>query len=350
VSQVDRASLVAVKLAALVRDRWGAVDGEPGPFPGGATSRAGATGWVLLEQRVERRLGGALAWARHHEVADLHLLVDQPGPAAAVLARRTAQFAAPPRVWRVDGRSLVEADPAPPPTPVVPPPTAELLGAMLADAGLEVVVERGELVGEVLGLEVARVRPADAASGSGDPDGSGHPGDHGADVHLEVGVGRFDRAAFAMMHPELGDAAALDVAVAVVRRYRRPGAPHHQLNQLVPERWLRAELVADPGIVGAATLSPVESAVPRRDLTERVPATAVGTDGDGGRLVVTCSVGVDLDVVPTGADDRLAHAPGARLVVAVPPRDAVPITTALAGALAEPATVVAVTGGWGDER
>jgi hypothetical protein len=338
VTQVERSSLVAAKLAALVRGGWNGADSEPGPFPGGATRRTGTTGWVLLEQRAERRLGGALAWARQHEVTDLHVLVDQPGPAAAILARRAAQFAAPPRVWRVEGRAVVEADPAPPLIPTVPPPTAELLGAMLADAGLEVVVERGELVGEVLGLEVARVRPAG--------DGSA------VDVHLEVGVGRFDRAAFAMMHPELGDAAALDTAVAVVRRYRRPGAPRHQLNQLVPERWLRAELVADPGIVGAAALSPVESAVGRRDLTERVPATAVGTDGDGRPLVVTCSVGVDLDLVPTAADDRLTHAPGARLVLAVPPRDAVPVTEALAAALAEPATVapVAVAGGWGGER
>ncbi len=338
-TQIDRATLVAVKLRALVRDHWAATEGEPGPFPGGATLRMGATGWVLIEQRAERRLGGALAWARQHAVADLHLLVDQPAPAAAVVARRAAQFTTPPHVWQVEDRSLVAVDPAPPPTPSVPPPTAELLGAMLADAGLEVVVEGGELVGEVLGLEVARVRPADDTGG-----------DHGADVHLEVGVGRFDREAFAMMHPELGDAAALDVVVAVVRGHRRPGAPHHQLNQLVPERWLRAEVVADPATVGAATLRPVESAVPRRDLTERVPATAVGTDGDGRPIVVTCSVGVDLDLVPTAADDRLAHAPGARLVLAVPPRDAVPVTEALAGALAEPATVMTVDGGWGGER
>lgn len=336
-SQVDRASLAAVKLAALVRDHWDEVAGEPGSFPGGATLCAGTTGWVLVEQRAERRLGGALAWARQHGVTDLHLLVDQPGPAAAILARRAAQFAVPPGVWRVQGRSLSEADPAPPPTPAVPPPTAELLGAMLADAGLEVVVEGGELLGEALGLEVARVRPVD------------DDGDE-AEVHLEIGVGRFDRAAFAMMHPELGDAAALDTAIAVVRRYRRPGAPRHQLNQLVPERWLRAELIADPSIVGAASLAPVESAVGRRDLTERVPASAVGLDGDGRPLIVTCSVGVDLDLVPTAADDRLAHASGARLVLAVPPRDAVPVTQALAGALAEPATVVAVAGGWGGER
>ena len=41
------------------------------------------------------------------------------------------------------------------------------------------------------------------------------------------------------------------------------------------------------------------------------------------------------------ADDRLAHAPGARLVLAMPARAVLPVTEALAAALLEPAEIVA---------
>ena len=49
------------------------------------------------------------------------------------------------------------------PLPVIdaPHPAAELEGAVLAAAGLEVVVEQGQVIGELLGLEVARVNVDD---------------------------------------------------------------------------------------------------------------------------------------------------------------------------------------------
>jgi hypothetical protein len=63
-------------------------------------------------------------------------------------------------------------------------------------------------------------------------------------------------------------------------------------------------------------------------------------------VVAVCSVGVDLDLVPTGADVRLAHAPDARLALVVPARDAVAVTRGLAAALSHPAEVVPVDGDW----
>ena len=72
------------------------------------------------------------------------------------------------------------------------------------------------------------------------------------------------------------------------------------------------------------------------------PAAATGVAADGSPLVVVCSVGVDLDLVPAAADARLVDGRAARLVLAVPPRDRHPVTEALAGALAQPADVVAV--------
>ena len=41
-------ALLAAKLAALVRDRWSVEGDAAGPFPGGATLRAGDVGWVLV--------------------------------------------------------------------------------------------------------------------------------------------------------------------------------------------------------------------------------------------------------------------------------------------------------------
>jgi hypothetical protein len=70
---------------------------------------------------------------------------------------------------------------------------------------------------------------------------------------------------------------------------------------------------------------------------------AAGRGADGTALVVVCSTGVDLDLVPFAADAR--HALGfdaARLLLAVPARDAVSATRALAARLVLPAEVVAL--------
>jgi hypothetical protein len=325
----QRAALHGAKLGALVREGWDGAAGRTGTFPDGATLAAGGRGWILVGPDGARRLGAALAWARQHRVDELHLLADDPD-VAGVLARRAGWFARPPEVWVVDGRSVRPAGATAVPARMIPPPSAELFRPVLTDAGLEVVVEQGALLAEVLGLEVARIVPS---------------GDEG-DARLEVGVGRFDREAFAMINADLRDTEALAKAAGVVRSVRHPTAPRHQLNQLVPERWLRAEHVADPTPLGLTALEPVEPALPRPNLKDRWHASAVGRDADGRPVVVTFSSGVDLDLVPSAADDRATHAPGARLVLAVPPRDAHPVTEALAAGLAQPAEVVPVEGGW----
>ncbi len=323
-------ALQAAKLAALVRQHPGAgAPGEPSSFPGGAALVAGGVAWVSVGEEAEavRSLGLAMAWARRQGATALHLVVDD-AESAGVLARRASTFAVPPSVWHVDGRALVAADPAPPPPAVAPPPEAELLTLMLAEAGAEVVVEHGVVAGEVLGLEVARV--------VAEPGGA---------THLEAGVGRFDREASAMLHGELTDADALARVLAIVRRHRRPGAEPHPLNRMAPERWLRALVLAEPGVVGASELVRVGPAVARTSLVDETPAIALGRR-DGTGVVVACSSGVDLDAVPAAADARLAHAPDAALVVVVPERDLHPVTRSLAAALAPPAQVLGVRDDW----
>lgn len=319
------ASLNAAKLKSLVRGRVGD-DAAPAALPGGAVLIDGATAWVYLGPDADRSLGAALTAARRSQAEAVHVVVDD-ADAAGLLARRAAFFAPAPTVWRADGAELVAAEPSPAPVPA-PVPDAPELRALLQEAGLTVVDDDGITLGELLGLEVGRIVAG--------PDGPS----------LEVGVGRFDRELTDMTQAHLAPGDRLHRVVELVAEHRRPGAAPHPVNQLVPERWVRAALVAEPDRVGAAALRPVPSVVGRTNLRDTGVATAVGVDAAGEAVVVTCSTGVDLDLVPAAADDRAAWAPDARLVLAVPARDALPVTLALAASLAQPAEVVALDGEW----
>ena len=295
------------------------------------TSGDGRTAWVLGAGPADRSLGPALVWADRHGVDDLHLLVDGD---AGVVARQAALFSGAPTVWAIEGTTLEPAAPAPvPPRPEAAMPT-ELVD-LLIDAGVEVVVEDGVLRGEVNGLEVARVVAGETTAGV--------PLDAPL---LEVGVGKADRELTAMVHGEMAPVDQLRRVVEIVRRHRRADAPRHPLNQLVPDRWLRAVLCRDPGLVGLASLRPAEGPRPRRDLTERDAAVALGADEGGKPVVVACMVGVAADLVPAAADARAALDPGARLVLAVPERDDHPSNRRLAAKLLDPADVVPVPGDW----
>jgi hypothetical protein len=102
---------------------------------------------------------------------------------------------------------------------------------------------------------------------------------------------------------------------------------------------MRSRLVGEPGLVGADHLTAMAPTVEAPDLRTPWPSPATGTDLAGEPIVVVCSVGVDLDLVPAAADARLADGRDARLVLALPERDAHPVTHALAGALARPAEI-----------
>jgi len=58
------------------------------------------------------------------------------------------------------------------------------------------------------------------------------------------------------------------------------------------------------------------------------------------------SSGVDVDLVPTAVDARLADSRNPRLVIVVPERDDLPYLRKLAEALREPADVVTVPDDW----
>ena len=329
-AETDRSGLLATKLRLLLASHW-PHDGDRRErrFPDGAAAldRSGRC-WVLTEGEASHRLGAVLAVALRAGCHEVHLLTDD-ATSAGVLARRAQLFAEPPSIWLVDGADLAPAKAAPAAIEAAPAPEAELYRPVLQAAGLDPVVEDGNLVGEWLGLEVGRVIVG--------ADGS---------AHVEAGVGRFDREVAAMMFAELGEADSLARAVDLVARFRRVGAERHPLNHLVAERWLRWSVLQQPSLAGVAALRAVGSALARRDLKSDGVATAVGVDDHGLGVVVVCSTGVWLDLVPSAADDRLGHAPDARLVLVLPERDAVPVTRDLNALLAAPADVVVVPDDW----
>lgn len=278
---------------------------------------------MLAEERPERALGAALVWASRGGVDEVHVVAESE-EATGVLARRAAAFRHPPQIWRAEGRSLSPAKAAPPPVGGHVAAADRAFEAVFRAAGAAAVVEHGVLVAEVLGLEVGRV----------------------VDGRLDVGVGKHDREAQRLVHGDRPPEESLRRAVAAVREVRRPGAPAHEMNQLAQERWLRSVVMAQPSLVGARSLSPLPAPLPREGLRMTAPAPAAGVDAEDRPVVVVCSTGIDVDLVPTAADARIAHDPAARLVLVMPEADDHPVTRNLAAALVDPAEVVTLSGDW----
>lgn len=319
----QRARLLAGKLRALVESTAGPRDRRSLAFPGGAALTGDDGTWVLADTEPARALGPALAVARQAGSLDrVQVLAEGE---TGLLARRASQFASPPVIWRIEGRSLVRAEAeAISPEPPLDPRLATFADTIAA-TGADPVVEHGRLIGEVDGLEVCRVEIVD-----GEP-------------HLTVGVGRFDREANELLHGSSGEGSDdLQRVVDLVRLKRTIDPEPHPLKRWSAARGLRSRLIRNPALVGADHLAPMATLLEPPDLRTAWPAPATGVDTDGEPLVVVASVGVDLDLVPTAADARLADGRDAHLVLAVPPRDEHAITVALAAALARPATVVPV--------
>jgi hypothetical protein len=320
-----RSALLGVKLAALVREHAGDAPAMPGALTGGAALVRPDGVWVLADSEPKRGLGIALAWAlRNGGVSNgLNIVVDTIEH-AAIIARRAEAFVPKVRAFAAQGRDLKEASPSPhEPSPSVDPRLVALADDIVASQA-EVVVERGVLAGEVRGLEVCRAVL-----------------DPYLDVtRLEVGVGVHDREAFQLLHGDRPAATALREIVAKAQQLRAPGADPHPLNRLAGERALRADAIAAPSTVGASWLRPADPPVARANLKDPVPCVATGEQGNGEKLTVVFSSGIDLDLVPFSADARLLH--GGKLVVVVPRRDAPDITRELLGLLCEPADLITV--------
>ncbi len=271
-----------------------------------------------------RSLGPALAWTgRQGNVSELNLLVDAD-PDAALLARRARAFLPEPRIWRIDGRELVAA--VPEPAPVQSELPAELASSveLFAEAGARAVVANDMVFAEVAGLEVARAFLV------------GHA------VRVEIGVGRLDREAHEVISAHRPMVETLREVVQRVRSHRYPGAPEHPLKRLARERFACSILIDQPALVGARSLEPLRGLPAAPDLRSAWPAAATGFDLEGRPLVLVCSVGVDLDLLPMAADARFVDGRNARLVVVLPERDLHPVTAMIAALLVDPVEFVAL--------
>ena len=333
-SDERRARLRGLKLQALVREHLGReISPEPGSFPPGAALIESGVGWVLLEDEPERGLGAALAWAHRQQADELNVLAHR---GTGLLARRAGGFTTPIAVWHVEERTLLPAVAEPLPVPPAASAAHLELAATIEAGGAVPVIEHGVVMGEVRGLEVCRVVD-DQHSGA---------------VRLEVGVGVHDREAFAIIHGDVPTVDALAGVVRAVTEHRGPDAPQHPLNRLVPERLLRWRLQQHPAAIGLASLTPAQPPVPRPNVKDRVPCTAIGRRRDGPGVVVVCSVGVDLELVPYAIDARLAalreegNEPGAvgEVWLVTPPRDLVPVTAELAALADQPLSLVPSSG------
>lgn len=321
-----RALLLRAKLAGLVRGQWGDVVDRAThiPMPGGAALLADQTLWVLAEEAPGRSLGGALVLAARRKVRHLHLLA---GQSTGTLARRAEAIQWPTSVWRVDGTSLVEAEAERLRGEPGLPAQAEAWRPVIEEAGAEAIVEAGVLRAEVRGLEVARVEVDDAGA------------------QLAVGVGKHDREAKRMVH---GADQGADRLVDVVRfvSTRRVADGEGPAYRLAPERWLRWLVVRRPDLVGAARLAPVPSPVRREDLRQPAPAPAAGVDQAGDPILVVCSVGVDMDLIPSAVDAWLADPRRPRLLLCVPEGDDLPAVRQLAALLTPAADLRTVDASW----
>ncbi len=326
----QRAPLLAAKARGLVSQHLGLASDEVAPvaLPFGAAVHYEDSIWLLLDSDPIRSVGPAMVWAEGKGANALHLMVDDP-VACAVVARRATLFADAPQVWRVTGRSLSASPVAEPHLPIEPSAVAREAAALLRSAGVDVVIEHGEIRGEIRGLEIARVVLQD-----------------NGDARIDVGVGRHDREAFTMVHGTLPTAEALASVVASVDAVRRPEAQPHPLRQLAAEGWLRWRLLNEPGLVGLTELRAAEATVARESVKDTGATIAFGCDQAGDDVVVACSIGIDLDLVPAAADGRLSLAADARLVIVLPERDLHPATRRLAGLLEHPAEFVTISGDW----
>jgi len=324
-----RTALRGAKLRALVADATtetavGEADGDH-LFDGTRL-------WTLAsEDEPAIALGAALLRAsRHGDETPLTVCFDDPLE-AALAARRVTALEPSPEVRLVDGRTLVEVDAAGEPEPALdisPTGFADRFDDLCRGVGVDPVLEHGTWRGEVLGLEVARAVELSTAEPS-----------------VEVGVGRFDREAGVMMRGNRSDAEALAAAADLVRAQRRPGAGAHPLATLARERWLRRDMCVHPDRLDLTDLEPVDPADERLNLRDPAPAPAIGSDADGRRVLVVCSVGVDPRLVPAIAELVLRESPD-RVLVVLPTRDVLaPVERAVAR-LRVPTIVVGVACSW----
>jgi len=299
-----REGLERARATALARDSFGIdvaqASVEARPFGVVVSHPQGHL--VIVGSEDLAALGGLLMWMDRQGGDDPVVVFEHH---AGVQARRLALLAPGVGVWSLADGRVEPAVPEPIKDPYPTPTDADHLVALIERCGAEVVIEDGIIRAEVAGLEVGRVVVGPAGS------------------ELEVGVGRFDREAGALLHADRPSEPTLADTVNRIAKHRQVGAPSDAVNRLARERWLRRLIVNDPGLAGLRQPVLVEPIPPRLSLLESVPAALLGIDETStqdSKVLVICSVGVALDLVPSAADLVVRHHPD-QVRFVVPARD-----------------------------
>lgn len=313
----------------LVAEHQGHDIAEASRLGGGASVIAGGEGWMYFPTVAPGLLGTAVIWGLTHDCARMNLVVDD---GAGELAHAATMFADPvPTVWQVSGREMAPAVATVPAIP--PPPECVELTAELATAGLDVVADHGVWLGEINGLEVARVGIRDG------------------ECSMDIGVGAYDQFASAALNIDRDDVAALADVVSMVRPHRMADSAPHAIGRLVRARWLRAQVMRNPELIGLDLLNPIPLLRERPGLTENQPAAALGRRGED-KVLVAFAVGVDLGIVETAAGLAALHSSASGgegvddIIVVVPSRDRHRRIVDSVAALALPSQVIAIEGEW----
>lgn len=229
-------------------------------------------------------------------------------------------------MWQATDRSIERVEPKAP--TIEPAPACPAFTAELSDAGLDVVADHGVWIGEINGLEVARV------------------GLREGECSVDIGVGAYDQFASAALNVDRDVTASLAEVIALVKPHRIAGAGPHAIGRLVRSRWLRAQLLGNPSLVGLESLNPIPLLYERPGLNEAQPAAAIG-DRDGTKVLVVCTVGLDLGIAETAAGLAALHSPDSVIVV-LPPRDHHRRIVDAVSTLAVPSEIVVIDGEWSD--
>ncbi|MDG1411660.1 MAG: hypothetical protein P8L46_04725 [Acidimicrobiales bacterium] len=326
----QRAGLERARAVALAREQFeldaSADDVEVDAAPFGVTVHSSTRAVVVVSSDDLAVLGGVLVWRQRHPDVDVDVVVEHH---AGTHARRVDMVAPEMTVWSLGSQGApsvlaVTPDVLPEPHPTTPG-TASIV-AMIKRCGASIVVEDGIVRAEVMGLEVGRV--VESASGP----------------TLEVGVGRFDREAGVLLHAGRDIEETLADVIGRVAKHRQEGVPAHAINRLARERWLREVILNDPGLARISAASLVEPIPPRSNLLDACPAALFGKDGEADVLVV-CTVGADLGVVPAVADLIMRHRPDLVRIV-LPQRDVLPHLQQLVTRLGVPTELLGIDPPW----
>lgn len=326
-SQAGR--LEKARFGAIVRDTFGVDLSAPGcnaevkHFPFGVAATHGDRGWIVSSSADPAVLGGVLLWVSRSSARRFDLVLEHH---SGMHARRLAALAPEIAVWRLDDARVQPASSALLPPPDPPPAGVEHLERVIVEAGATVCRESGIVRAEVRGLEVGRI-----VVGSDGP-------------VLEAGVGRFDREAGVLLHAHRDPIDSLRAVVAQVAPHRTAGAAPHPIGRLARSRWLRSLAVDDPALAGLDRASPVDPIPARSSLLDDVPASLIGHD-HGSRVLVICSVGADLGLVPEAADQVLGHEPDEVRIV-LPGRDRLPVVVELSARISTPLSFVDIDTPW----